>query len=319
MDEILKLKYKVGEIEFEAEGPAEIVEQHRIKFMESVLPAAVNAMVQTHGISENKTYIEASPLGLLPEGDPTEVPETSCNMSSSMDYSRVNLSSFLKKYGQLSHTDFTLFAAYFDEIKNKTEAFSIKNVEQYYEEARRQKCSNISDILIKLVKKGYIMDTNRPENEKSGKYYKLTDEGITYINGYKPKEDSGEKKRSRPKPKKVSHHISEAYASLTADDLNLSNYPQIASLSGPKKQVIMVMFIVTNEKKGEWFTVDDLIHLFTYIFETKADIKMITGVFDRNKSMFASEQDPNNKKAYRRKLLSSAKDFASSIIQSDQK
>ena len=53
MSDTLKLKYKVGEIEFEAEGPADAVEQQRINFMNAVLPAAVNAMVQTRSVSEN--------------------------------------------------------------------------------------------------------------------------------------------------------------------------------------------------------------------------------------------------------------------------
>jgi hypothetical protein len=34
----------------------------------------------------------------------------------------------------------------------------------------------------------------------------------------------------------------------------------------------------------------------------------------REKSWFKSEQDPNNKKAYKRKLLQGAKDFAKKII-----
>lgn len=61
MSDVLKLKYKVGEIEFEAEGPAEAVELQRVNFMNAVLPAAVEAMVRTRSVSENRTYIEATP------------------------------------------------------------------------------------------------------------------------------------------------------------------------------------------------------------------------------------------------------------------
>ena len=50
MCDVLKLKYKVGEIEFEAEGPAEVVEQQRVNFMNAVLPAAVEAMVRTQTV-----------------------------------------------------------------------------------------------------------------------------------------------------------------------------------------------------------------------------------------------------------------------------
>lgn len=58
MCDVLKLKYKVGEIEFEAEGPAEVVEQQRVNFMNAVLPAAVEAMVRTQTVVEQPAYIE---------------------------------------------------------------------------------------------------------------------------------------------------------------------------------------------------------------------------------------------------------------------
>ena len=94
MSDTLKLKYKVGEIEFEAEGPADAVEQQRINFMNAVLPAAVNAMVQTRSVSENKAYIETAPQQSLLEAGHTEAEP----VSDAVDYSRVSLSSFLKKY-----------------------------------------------------------------------------------------------------------------------------------------------------------------------------------------------------------------------------
>ena len=80
----------------------------------------------------------------------------------------------------------------------------------------------------------------------------------------------------------------------------------------------MTMYILTNEKKGEWFTVDDIIYLLINVFEVPANIDMVNGVFKRNKSMFASEKDSKNKKAFRKKLLSGAKDFAKDIIQRKQ-
>ena len=80
----------------------------------------------------------------------------------------------------------------------------------------------------------------------------------------------------------------------------------------------MAMYVVTNEGKGEWFTVDDVIHLLVNIFEISINTKKVSGVFDRNRSMFATEQDTNNKKAYRRKLLSGAKDFAKELIKQNK-
>ena len=311
MSDILKLKYKVGEIEFEAEGPAEAVEQQRVNFINVVLPAAVDAMVRTQAVIEHQPYIDAAAQPAMLEAglpaEPLAIPNQLEN-----DFSLTSLASFLKKYGTLGDQDFTLFAAYFDEKKNGTKAFSIENVKQYYQEGRRTAYSNNSQLLRQLAKKGYIMDTSAPEDAKAGKYYTLTNDGIAYIEAYTPKEDSGDKKK--PRAKKATNKKDSVYSTITADDLNLAAYPEVKSLSPGKEQVIMAMYIFTNENKGEWFTVDDVIYLLTNIFEIPANVDNVNGVFKRNKSWFTSRQDDNNKKAYQRKLLTGAKDFAKRLI-----
>ena len=312
MSDILKLKYKVGEIEFEAEGPAEAVEQQRVNFMNVVLPAAVDAMVRTQAVIEHQPYIDAAAQpAMLEAGFPTEPLATPNQLEN--DFSRTSLASFLKKYGPLGDQDFTLFAAYFDEKKNGTKAFSIENVKQYYQEGRRTAYSNNSQLLRQLAKKGYIMDTSAPEDAKAGKYYMLTNDGIAYIDAYTPKEDSGDKKK--PRAKKATNKKDSVYSTITADDLNLAAYPEVKSLSPGKEQVIMAMYIVTCENKGEWFNVDDVLYLLTYIFEVHTTAKSIGSVFDKNKSLFTTHQDPNNKRALQRKLLSGSKDFALGIIE----
>lgn len=311
MSDILKLKYKVGEIEFEAEGPAEAVEQQRVNFMNAVLPAAVEAMVRTQTVVERQPYIESATQPALLEAGASDAPMVTPHQTEN-DFSRTSLASFLKKYGTLGDQDFTLFAAYFDEKKNGTKAFSIENVKQYYQEGRRAAYSNNSQLLRQLAKKGYIMDTSAPEDAKAGKYYMLTNDGIAYIEAYTPKEDSGDKKK--PRAKKATNKKDSVYSTITADDLNLAAYPEVKSLSPGKEQVIMAMYIVTNENKGEWFTVDDVIYLLTNIFEIPANVDNVNGVFKRNKSWFTSKQDDNNKKAYQRKLLTGAKDFAKRLI-----
>lgn len=317
MSDVLKLKYKVGGIEFEAEGPAEAVEQQRINFMNAVLPAAVDAMVRTQAVVEHQSYIEpAAQPAMLAAGVFDEPPATVCQ--SENDYSRTSLASFLKKYGSLSEQDFVLFSAYFDEKKNRKESFSIDDVKRYYTEARRAMPKNPSMSTFRLAEKGYIMDAPKPIDVKSGNYYMLTDDGISYIEAYVPKEDSGEKKRARTKAKKTASKISEAYVSITADDLNTKNYPVVKSLSGSKAQVIMAMYIVTNEGKGEWFTVEDVIHLLVNVFEVPADSDKVNGVFKRNRGMFASEKASDNSNALRKKLLSGAKDFAVGIIKNNK-
>ena len=51
-----------------------------------------------------------------------------------------------------------LFAAYFDEKKSGKSYFTKEDVDQYYNEARRTKPSNVSMCLNQLAKKGFIMD-----------------------------------------------------------------------------------------------------------------------------------------------------------------
>lgn len=315
MSDTLKLEYKVGAIEFKAEGPADVVEQQRVNFMNAVLPAAVEAMVRTQAAPVQSNYIEAAPQAPMLEAGEEPNPKPLV-LSPDTDLSRTNLTSYLKPYGTLTDQDFTLFAANFDEVKNGTTAFSVENVKKYYLEGRRAAYSNNSALLRQLAKKGYIMDAPVPEGAKAGKYYMLTDAGMAYIREYKPK-DNNEEKKPHTKTRKVASKSPSAYASINADNLNLGNYPAVKSLSGAKEQVIMAMYIVTNENKGEWFTVDDVIYLLVNVFEVPADSDKVNGVFKRNKSMFASTQDEQNKKAFRRKLLSGAKDYAKSIIERD--
>lgn len=315
MSDNLKLKYKVGEIEFEAEGTPDVVEQQRVNFMTAVLPAAVEAMVRTRTHVEAQQYIEAQDqTPMLVSGDDENAQPIM--VESDNDLARTSLPSFLKTYGTLTEQEFTLFAAYFDEKKNGVRCFSIEDVKKYYTEARRPLPKNPSVSLNRLAGKGLIMDVEAPDDAKSGKCYMLSQEGMVYVEKYTPKEENLDNKKVHAKVKRTTNKRTSAYSGITADDLNLTSYPAVKSLSGAKEKVIMTMYIVTAENKGEWFTVDDIIHLLVNIFEIPADADFVNGVFRRNKSMFLSEQDPDNLKAYRRKLLSGAKDFAKGLIES---
>lgn len=155
-----------------------------------------------------------------------------------------------------------------------------------------------------------------PAADTSTKHYRLTSDGIAYVENYQPKEECHEKKTR--KTRKTSDKIESVYSSITADDLNLQQYPPVKNWNGAKEQVIMVMYIITNEEKGEWFTVADIQYLMTNIFEIPSNANLINGVFKRNQKWFQPEPDNLNKKAYKRKLLSPAKDFAKNLINSWQ-
>jgi len=309
-----RVHFKIGEIEFEAEGSSEIVERERSVFLNALLPAAVDAIVRTRGVERATPYIEAieQPVMLLSEESGIEISRDESVISTSVDLSRTSLASFIQPFGSLTDLDFTLIAAYYDEEKNGTKSFTSESVKQYYSDARRGKYSNYSDLLQRLTQKGYIMDA--PDGaKKKPKPYMLTDAGINYFKSYKPNE-KGDDKPKLPRAKRTQSKNASVYASLCADDLNLEKYPEIKKQNTFKKQMLLTLYIVTVEGKGDSFTVADIQYLMTDMLGLPATDRQIGGIFENNRSWFKSEQDPSNKKAYRRKLLQGAKDFAQTII-----
>lgn len=307
MEKQIKLKFKIGNIiEFEAEGSVEDVENQKKAFMDTIFPTAVEA-VKVEYAKRNETLVQSTPVELLPN---ETLPGKAIEIQPELDLSRTNLSSFIKKYGELSDQDFVLFAVYFDEMKNNIKEFNSESIKQYYIEARRSQYSNNSTLISRLVQKGYIMETATPA-DKSGKFYMLTDDGLSYVKNYMPKESAGEKKVK--KSHKPSTKGDSQYSTLTADDLNLNNYPKVKDQKGAINQLVLALYIVTNEEKGEWFSFTDINYLFTNIFEIPFNMKTLSGAINGHKSWFASATDDKNKKANKYKLLSGAKDAAKEL------
>lgn len=50
------------------------------------------------------------------------------------------------------------------------------------------------------------------------------------------------------------------------DELNLDKYLKVKKLKDFKEKMMMILYIITNEGKGEWFTVADVLCLVTDIF-----------------------------------------------------
>ena len=305
-----KVKFKIGEIEFEAEGSAEVIQREREVFLNALLPAAVDAIVRTRGAERATQYVIADePPALLTEGN-HEAFEVSCEKAISIDWSRTSLSSYISKFGDIGDRDFVLIAAYYDEQKNGTKSFSIESVKQYYAEARRPKYSNNSQLLLDLAKKGSIMDDPNAE-KKTPKYYVITTDGIKYIENYQPHEQTEKKqtktKKSRPKGKT-------SYEGINVDDLHLSNYPEIKKLHDFKEKMVMVMYIITNEKVGEWFSTADIMYLLTDVFGEAATIDQVNGVFKREKLWFTDRHSEENKRELKRKLLNQGIAFAQSLM-----
>lgn len=299
-----RVKFRFGEIEFEAEGSAEVIERERDIFMNKLLPSAIEAVVKTRSYSVEQVIEERKPLLIAEDIVPCQSPEAE-------ELSRTSLSSFLMKYGNYSEQDFVLLAAYYDETKNKNKSFSSETVKKYYTEARRKEYSNVSELLRLLAKKGLIMDA--PNNEERGcKQYILTADGIKYVKEYVPKlEDTKPKKLTR-KPKTT---IQESrYAPLNADCLKPEKYVDVCSLGKFLDQMIMVMYIVTKENLGEWFTTEDVQYLLTKILGIPATKDQVNGVYKRNKKWFDTQKDTNNPKANAYRLLDGGKKHAESLL-----
>lgn len=311
-----KVKYKFGTIEFEAEGDEALIERERQVFLNKIIPVAIEDIRQAN--FQNKTFeIIESPTensNLLACSDIPEnnLVENNTIENNTIDLSRESLVSFIKKYGNLSNQDFVLFAIYFNEYKNKIQSFSSDNIKQFYKDARRQEYSNISQLPIELVKKGFIMDDDE-SSDKKGKKYKLTQSGIYYVENYN-KGEQEEKKKTKQKAYKPKNINDSLYASINADDLNMNKYVEIKTLKNFKDQMVLLLYIMTNEGKGDTFSVIDIIYLMTNILGLPATANQISGIIRRNKTWFTSEQDLINKKLYRYKLLQGAKVYAETIV-----
>ena len=306
----IRVKFEIGEIKFEAEGSAELVERERSIFNNTLLPAAIDALVRTRGVVQNPQYIEEhNSQQPLWESSVSMLTESN-GLDTNMDLSRTTLVSFIKKYGSVSEQDFILFSACFDEVKNHTNYFTKENAEKYYDEARRTKPRNISMCLNQLAQKGLIIDATDIE-QKLPKPYRISSEGLEYIKNYIPKE--GKEKNTFTKPHKRQTKAKSAYADIDCNELNLSSYPSIRALKDFKEKMILILYIVTNEDKGEWFTTADVLCLMTEVFEESATVDQVNGVFKREKSWFNIRGIDGSSKLVQRKLLSGAKEFAQSL------
>ena len=255
-----KIRFKIGEIEFEAEGSAEIIERERNIFMSTLLPSAVNAIVSTSGIVKSSQYEntieQLSESHILPENNTCEIiNDVTTVLPLNMDFTKTSLATFIKSKGADAHYDFILCAVYFNEKRNRITSFSSTTIKELYSEAKKPAPNNISMSLSELVKKGLIMEDPSAKGSNP-KEYILTNEGEKFVDVMQPKEKKVQVKTRKVRPKEKS-----AYADINCDELNLQNYPEIKTLKSFKEKMMLALYIVTKEHKGEWFTAADVIVL----------------------------------------------------------
>ena len=307
-----EVRFRIGEIEFEAKGDPDVIERERNEFVTKLLPLAVDAVARTRNIQQ-ATFEEKEELQALPESSLHELEKPS---EPNVDLSRLSLAEYIKQKGADSHIDFTLCAAYYVEKARDAIDFSSEDVKEYYAEGRKTAPKNISDTLNKLAGKGLIKDS--PSNPNvNPKRYQITISGITYVEALHPK-DNKEKKIST-KSRKTRAKVASAYTGIDVNGLNLSNYPEIKSLEDFKEKMLMVLYIITTEKKGEWFQTSDVAFLMSDIFGEAVTEPQIKGVFNREKLWFKVESLEGNKKEKRRKLLNKGIEFAQSLLPQEGK
>lgn len=301
MDKHLRLKCKIGEIEFEAEGNPEDVERQREVFSSSILPLAVQAMMQTKSLG---SYID-NPIVqelTLEEKENTEYSKKTQKMSTN---------EFLKFKGFVSQIDIAIGLIYYFETIKSIGSFSSDDLKHYFSDAKIPVPSNPSDVINRLIGKTYIMGA-----DEKGKY-KLTMTGEEYVEKFVPKE--GKQRKSSTKSNRKGQKQDTIYKDLNADDLHLNQYPEIKKLDSFKKQMMLTLYIVSEEGIGEAFGTADVQHIMTDVLGLPATKDQVNGVFKREKTWFADVPNEDNKKIVRHRLLVGAKDFAKEIIDSQDK
>ena len=308
----IRVKFEIGEIKFEAEGSADLVERERSIFNNTLLPAAIDAIVRTRGVVQNASYIEmqdSQQPAVLTSNNTDALPEQAM-VSPTVDLSRTSLASFVKSKGADAHYDFIICAVYYNEKRNGVSSFSSATLKDLYSEAKKPLPNNLSMSLSELVKKGLIMEDSSA-NGSTPKMYVLTFEGEESIKNMPPA-DAKEKKIAS-KARKQRQKAESSYSTINCDDLNLSQYPEIKSFKDFKEKMMLILYIITNEGKGEWFTTSDVLCLMTDIFGESATKKQVDGVFIREKRWFKCENIEGSNKLVHRKLLNEGKSFAQSL------
>lgn len=142
----IRVKFEIGEIKFEAEGSADLVERERSIFNNTLLPAAIDAIVRTRSVAQSAQYIETQDSqqpAILTTTNTAALPEQVV-VNPTTDFSRMSLASFVKSKGADAHYDFIICAVYFNEKRNGISSFSSATLKALYSEAKKPLPNNLS-------------------------------------------------------------------------------------------------------------------------------------------------------------------------------
>ena len=232
------------------------------------------------------------------------------NESMGVERSAESIREFLNNRKFTNDTDTVVGIGYYLEMRSAMDDFSSKDVEELMRKAKYTIPQNISQSLGRNVVKGNMQESVK--TIKKLKRYCLTDTGIKYVENYIAKE-TGEKSQVT-KPRRAKIKTLSIYGNLTREELNIDKYPKVKDLKTFKEKMILAMYIITSEKKGEYFYVSDLVYILSDIFGEKVTLKQVSGVFQRETDWFNKITDETNKKAQKYKMLNKAITFAEKIV-----
>ena len=141
------------------------------------------------------------------------------------------------------------------------------------------------------------------------KEYMLTSDGEQYVQSFQPSEE----KKTPTRQRKARVTTESEYVKLNIDDLNRGNYPDLASLKGSKEKMMMALYMVTSEKQGEWFTVNDIVFILKNKLGETVNAKQVKNNCERNPRWFDTAKKEGSREV-QRKLLNEGKKFAQDLI-----
>lgn len=283
-----KLKIKYGMIEFEIESDPETIEKERKAFLET-LPT-ITVLANNKIYEENNTEVE-----LIDESKVKYLPAQTKNITT-------NLNTFLHEKGFSSDIDKCLAVIYFmNEVEN-VESVNNQIIKERMQKAKLIIPKSISVALNGLTVKGFIQLLEQDGNK--GMNYYITQEGIKYIDEYEKKDKKGKSMRKNKTTKK---NIANRYSFLTKEMMNLEQYPEFSKLKSSKDKIMLIMYIMKEIDKGEYFTITELEYIISQIFNDKLSTDTIKGVFKNQSSAkyFDKRNVENNNKVNEYKMLQS--------------
>ena len=275
-------------IEFEIESDPETIEKERKAFLET-LPT-ITVLANNKIYEENNTEVE-----LIDESKVKYLPAQTKNITT-------NLNTFLHEKGFSSDIDKCLAVIYFmNEVEN-VESVNNQIIKERMQKAKLIIPKSISVALNGLTVKGFIQLLEQDGNK--GMNYYITQEGIKYIEEYEKKDKKGKSMRKNKTTKK---NIANRYSFLTKEMMNLEQYPEFSKLKSSKDKIMLIMYIMKEIDKGEYFTITELEYIISQIFNDKLSTDTIKGVFKNQSSAkyFDKRNVENNNKVNEYKMLQS--------------